>query len=83
MTRRTLAAAAAALATALPAAAQSAADSLPFAPGRWAVEGSLGGGGAVGAMRFLSRSTALTFNLGASRTTRRSCTLPWAPRVAA
>lgn len=61
-----------------PAAAQRAAgDTLPFTPGQWGVEAGIGSSSAgVGALRFLSRATALTFDLAASYTKQTNEPIP-------
>jgi hypothetical protein len=44
-------------------------DSLPFTPGQWGLEAAVGGGAGAGALRFLSRATALTLNVGYTHST--------------
>ena len=65
MRHRTAPVLAAALLSAAPLAAQRApADTLPFRPGQWGVEGSVTGGDlGSGLLRFVSRSSAVALNL--------------------
>ncbi|AHG88829.1 hypothetical protein J421_1292 [Gemmatirosa kalamazoonensis] len=49
---------------------RAAPDSLPFSPGQWGIEAGVGGGGSVGALKFLSRATALAANLAVNYNTR-------------